>query len=126
MERLRELLELLRTQGTARGNLLGLLHVLIGRRITTQDGTLVSAGVTWRQLASLLKRIRWEPEAVREVGLDPANLPVRDRQRYWYTAIAQAGVDRPEAAKQGDRLAGALRNLGYVVSPAPGVPRKGK
>jgi hypothetical protein len=126
MERLRELLELLRNQGTARGNFPGLLHVLIGRRITTQDGTLVSAGVTWRELASLLKRIRWDPEAVREVGLDPANLPVRDRQRYWYTAIAQAGVDRPEAAKQGDRLAAALHKLGYVVSPAPGAPRKGK
>ena len=126
MERLRELLELLRTQGTARGNLLGLLHVLIGRRITTQDGTLVSAGVTWRELASLLKRIRWEPEAVREIGLDPTNLPVRDRQRYWYTAIAQAGVDRPEAAKHGDRLSAALQKLGYVVSPAPGAPRKGK
>jgi hypothetical protein len=126
MERLRELLELLRKRGTARGNFLGLLHVLIGRRITTEDGTVVSAGVTWRELASLLKRARWEPEVVREVGLDPANLPVRDRQRYWYTAIAQSGVDKPEAATRGDRLATALRALGYVVSPAPGSSRKGK
>jgi hypothetical protein len=126
MERLRELLELLRKRGTARGNFLGLLHVLIGRRITTDDGTVVSAGVTWRELAALLKRIRWEPDVVREVGLDPANLPVRDRQRYWYTAIAQAGVDKAEATTRGDRLATALRGLGYVVSPAPGTSHKGK
>ncbi len=126
MERLRELLELLRTRGTARGNFLGLLHVLIGRRIALEDGTLISAGVTWRELAALLKRVRWEPEAVQEFGLDPAALPVRDRQRYWYTAIAQAGVDRPEAAAKGDRLATALRGLGYVVSPAPGTPAPSK
>jgi hypothetical protein len=126
MERLRELLELLRKKGTARGNFLGLLHVLIGRRITTADGTVVSAGLTWRELAGLLKRVRWEPEAVQEVGLDPANLPVRDRQRYWYTAIAQAGVDRPEAAAKGDRLATGLRGLGYEVSPAPGKTRGNK
>jgi hypothetical protein len=126
MERLRELLELLRKRGTVRGNFLGLLHVLIGRRITAEDGTVVSTGVTWRELASRLKRIRWEPEVVRELGLDPANLPVRDRQRYWYTAIAQAGVDRPEAATQGDRLAIALGGLGYVVSPGPANARKRK
>jgi len=51
MERLRELLEVLRKRGTARGNFLGLLHVLIGRRIATEDGTVVSTGVTWRELA---------------------------------------------------------------------------
>ncbi len=121
MERLRELLELLRKKGTARGNFLGLLHLLIVRRITAADGTVVSAGVTWRELSALLKRVRWEPEAVQEVGLDPANLPMRDRQRYWYTAIAQAGVDQPDAAAHGERLAAALRGLGYVVGPAPGA-----
>jgi hypothetical protein len=126
MERLRELLELLRKKGTVRGNFLGLLHVLIGRRITTEDGTVISAGVTWRELAALLKRVRWEPEVVKEVGLDPEDLPARDRQRYWYTAIAQAGVDRPEAVAKGDRLAAALRGLGYTVSPAPGGDRGAK
>ena len=56
MERLRELLELLRMKGTAQGNFLGLLHVLIGRRITTKDNdTLISAGVSWRELAGLSK-----------------------------------------------------------------------
>jgi hypothetical protein len=126
MERLRELLELLRKKGTARGNFLGLLHLLIGRRIVAADGTIVSNGVTWRELATLLKRVRWEPEAVREVGLDPANLPLRDRQRYWYTAIARAGVDGPEAAARGEHLTAAFRGLGYVVGPAPGAARADK
>ena len=126
MERLRELLELLRKKGTAQGNFLGLLHLLIGRRITGEDGTVISTGVTWRELANLLKRVRWEPEAVQEVGLKPAELPMRDRQRYWYTVIAQAGVDGPEAAARGERLAAALRALGYVVGPAPGTPRADK
>ena len=121
MERLRELLELLRKQGTAAGNFLGLLQVVIGRRIAAADGTVVSAGTTWRELAGLLKRVRWDPEAVRELGLDPANLPARDRQRFWYTAIAQAGVDRATAATHGDQLAAALAGLGYVVGPPPGA-----
>ena len=121
MERLRELLELLRMKGTAQGNFLGLLHVLIGRRITTKDnGTLISAGVSWRELASLFKLLRWEPEVVREMGLDPTKLPASYRQRHWYTVISQAGVDQPAAALQGDRLAKALLALGYVVGPAPG------
>jgi hypothetical protein len=126
MERLRELLELLRKKGIATGNFLGLLHVLIGRRVTLEDGQLISAGVTWRELAGLLKRVRWDPEAVREIGLDPADLPVRDRQRYWYTAIAQAGVDRPEAVARGNQLAAAMQALGYVVTPAPGAGRGAK
>jgi hypothetical protein len=123
MERLRELLELLRKKGIAAGNFLGLLHVLIGRRVTLEDGSVISAGVTWRELAGLLKRIRWDPEAVREIGLDPADLPVRDRQRYWYAAIAQAGVDRPEAVVRGNQLAAAMHGLGYIVTPAPGAGR---
>jgi hypothetical protein len=126
MERLRELLELLRKKGIAAGNFLGLLHVLIGRRVMLEDGQLISAGVTWRELAGLLKRVRWDPEAVREIGLNPTDLPVRDRQRYWYSAIAQAGVGRPEAVARGDQLAAAMQNLGYIVTPAPGAGRSTK
>jgi hypothetical protein len=102
------------------GNFLGLLHVLIGRRVTRADGTPVSPGLTWRALADLLKSLRWNKDAVRELGLDPADLPPRDRQRFWYTAIAQAHVDSPEAVAAGDRLAALVLPLGYVVSPAPG------
>jgi hypothetical protein len=120
MDRLREFLDAIRQQGLAEGNFLGLLNVLIGRRITLVDGTVVSAGQTWRDLAGLLKRVRWEREAVQGLGLDPAALPPRDRQRYWYTAIAQAGVDAPAGGAAGDRLAERLRAAGYVVGPAPG------
>ena len=48
MDRLREFLEAVRQHGYARGNFLGLLHVLIGRRIARADGTLVSGGLTWK------------------------------------------------------------------------------
>ena len=93
MDRLRELLSQLKAQGLAEGHLLGLLHVLIGRRIHRPDGTAIAAGLTWREVASLLKRVRWGPEAVQELGLDPKTLPPRDRERYWYTVITRARVD---------------------------------
>jgi len=120
MDQLREFLNLVRRHGTARGELRGLLHILIGRRLSTSDGTEVSRGQSWRALAGLLKQARWEPEDVRELGLDPAALPPRDRQRFWYSAIAQAGVHSPAAAASADRLVGPLKALGYVVGPAPG------
>jgi hypothetical protein len=121
MDRLREFLETVKQHGSARGNFLGLLHLLIGRRILLADGTPVSGGLTWREVSSLLKRVRWDREAVRELGLDPTTLPPRNRQRYWYSAIAQAQVDSEAAARAGDRLAGALQAAGYRVSPDPGA-----
>ena len=120
MDRLRELLNAVRTQGIAQGNFLGLLHVLIGRQITAADDTPVSQGITWRELAALLKRVRWDREAVRELGLDPAKLPPRDREKFWYAAIAQAGVGTPAASLAGDQLVAPLQALGYVVGAAPG------
>ena len=113
-------LDQLRHQGLVEGHFLGLLHVLIGRRVTQADGTVVSPGLTWRALADLLKTLRWDKEAVREIGLDPAALPPRDRQRFWYTAIAHARVDSDEAIAAGDRLAAYLKPQGFIVSPAPG------
>src|SRR6185312_8505293 len=88
MDSLRELLEAVRGQDLVRGRFRGLLHILVGRRITRADGSVVSSGMTWRDLAALFKRLRWDVEFVRELGLDPAALPPRDRQRLWYTAIA--------------------------------------
>lgn len=79
MEPLREFLNAVRHQDTVRGHLLGLLHILIGRRITRTDGTLVSGGMTWRELAAVLKQLRWDREAVHELNLDPSDLPPRDR-----------------------------------------------
>jgi hypothetical protein len=120
MDPLRDLLETVRSHAATRGNLRGLLHVLIGRKITRADGAPVSAGLTWRAAAALLKRSRWEPEKVRDLGLNPADLPARDRERFWYAAIARAAVGSSEATAAGDKLARALTQLGYVVGPAPG------
>ncbi len=109
----------LKRQGHAAGQFLGLLNILIGRRVEKDDGTLVSSGVTWRDLSFALKKVRWEKEAVRELGIDPTALPPRDRQRYWYAAIVRSQVDSPQATAAGDRLAEVLRRNGYRISMAP-------
>jgi hypothetical protein len=119
MDSLRDLLEAVRARDVVRGRFRGLLHILVGRRITAADGTLVSAGMTWRDVAALLKRLRWDRDAVRELGLDPAQLPPRDRERYWYTAIARAGIDSPQAVAEANQLVKPLKDLGYLVGPAP-------
>jgi hypothetical protein len=127
MDRLRELLETIGKQGLARSRLRGLLHVLIGRRITTAQGDVVSAGLTWRELAALLKRLRWPTETVADLGLDEAALPVRDRERFWYAAIGRADVGSSAASEEGDALVEPLRQAGYIIGPAPGAaPKKGR
>jgi hypothetical protein len=119
MDGLREFLTDLKRHGYAQGNLLGLLHVMIGRRIQTPAGVVLSSGLTWRHVAELLKRVRWDKEAVRDLGLVPSALPPRDRMRYWFLAISQAGVDSPEARRAGDQLAEVLRIAGYLISGGP-------
>jgi hypothetical protein len=120
MDALSTLFAELKKSGQAVGNFHGFLNVLIGRTITrVSDKTVVSKGVTWREIATWLKKVRWDPEAVRELGLNPDDLPPRDRQRYWYTAIMQAKVDGAAAIAAGDRFAATLRGLGYDVGPAP-------
>ncbi len=120
MDSLRELLEAVRERDVARGHFRGLLHLLVGRRVTRADGAVVSSGMTWRDLSTLLKRLRWDRQVVRELGLNPADLPPRDRERFWYTAIARAGIDTADAAADADRLIEPLRKLGFEVGPAPG------
>lgn len=119
MDRLREFLKAVEDQGMAQGKFLGLLHILIGRRIARADGTEVSSGLTWREAAALLKKARWDRDSVRELGLDPAGLPPRDRERFWYTAITQAEVRSEKAREAGDQLGAGLEPLGYVIGPAP-------
>lgn len=117
MDALSTLLDELKKSGQTQGNFLGFLHVMIGRTITSgSDNGIISRGFTWRDLAAGLKKVRWDPEAVRELGLEPKVLPPRDRQRYWYTAIVQAKVDGPAAITAGDRFAAVLRDLGYEVT----------
>ena len=118
MDDLTEFLEQLKSKKLVESNFLGFLNVLIGRRISRGE-TLISAGLGWRVLASSLRKVRWNPELVNELGIDSAELNPRDRQRYWYSAIIRAQVDSPQAAKAGDRFAAALNKAGYQVGPAP-------
>lgn len=120
MDALSTLLDELKKSGQTQGQLLGFLHVLIGRTIIRTEGNVtISKGITWRDLAGWLKKVRWDTEAVRELGLDPKDLPPRDRQRFWYSAIMQAKVDTSAAIKAGDEFAKVLRQLGYdVIAPA--------
>jgi hypothetical protein len=115
MDALRRLLEDMRQHNLERGHTLGLFYLLIGRRIEHCDGTVVSRGLTWRELAGLLKKVHWDKEGVRDCGLDPAALPMRDRQQYWFAAMGKARVDSAEAQQAGDNLAALLRPLGYQV-----------
>lgn len=131
MDGIRELLSAARDNGLAAGNFLGLLHISIGRKITRPDGSPVSSGFTWRMLAQELKNLRFDQEFVRELGLDPEALAARDRERFWYAAIASASVDSPEAVLAGDLLVPKLKNLGFIVGPAPSTlqaapPQKAK
>jgi len=121
MDGVREFLEDLQKHHRAMGHFLGLLHILIGRRLSRADGALISAGLTWRDVATLLRTIRWEPDAVKELGIDPESLPPRDRQRYWYSAISQAHVSSEAATIAGDAFAVQLARAGYVVGSAPGA-----
>jgi hypothetical protein len=120
MDPLQAFLEDIKRLKLAKDHLLGLFHVLIGRRISRDDGTLISGGMTWRELATLLKKVRWSKEAVQELGLNPEDLAPRDREKYWYTAIAQAQVNSDQARAMGDKLAEMLKEKGYVIGPAPG------
>jgi hypothetical protein len=122
MDRVRQFLEDVKKRGLAEGHFLGLLNVVIGRHIRRADGTPVSRGITWRELAAQLKKVRWDRDAVRQLGIAPSALPPRDREKYWYAAIVQARVDSPDATQDGDCLAESLRKAGYDVGPAPGAP----
>jgi hypothetical protein len=123
MEGTLRLLEVVRDKKLAAGSLRGLFHIAIGRTVATPDGT-VSAGVTWRELAVLLKDTKFDKELVRELGADPDALAPKDREKMWYHAIGLAKVDSAEARTQADKLAAALKPLGFVVGPAPGGPSK--
>jgi len=119
MDQLATFLDDVRRHVALSGHFRGLLHLLIGRRIVAPDGTVISTGQTWRSVAALLKKVRWNKDAVSEVGLEPAELPPRDRERYWYTAITRALVDSEEARRSADHIAAALRARGYLISGGP-------
>jgi hypothetical protein len=101
------------------GHFRAILHVAIGRKITRPDGSMLCAGVTWRQLAAELKHLRFDVDLVAELGTDAETLAARDRERFWYSAIALAKVDSADAVAEADRLAPRLKTLGFIIGPAP-------
>src|SRR4051794_21757489 len=105
------LIELKQLQISA-GNFLGLLQVLIGRRIRRANAAVISNGVTWRELAAAFKKARWPKEQAQELGLNLAELPQRDRQQFWYAVIARANVDSLAATAAGNELAEVLKQRG--------------
>jgi hypothetical protein len=121
MDAVRDFLMEMLQKGRVKGHFLGLLNILIGRRISRSDGAVLSTGVTWRALADLLKQCRFDDELVRDLGLDPDAIGQRDRQRFWYAVIAKADVASEEATRQGDKLAAIIQKDGYVIGPAPGT-----
>jgi hypothetical protein len=120
MDGIRDLLEAARTNGLVAGRFRGLLHIAIGRTVTKPDGTKLSSGLTWREVAALLKALRFDPELGRELGADPDTLSPRDRERYWYAVIGLARVDSGEAVAEAEKLVGSLKDLGFVVAAPPG------
>ena len=123
MEGIRRLLDTARDEGLVAGRFRGLLHVAIGRTVSDATGAVLSRGLTWREAATLLKELRFDRELVREFGADPDALAPRDRERFWYSAIAQARVDSAEASAQADQLASLLKPHGFVVAPSATAPR---
>lgn len=118
MDRLRDLIVRIKRERHAEGNFLGFLNVLVGSRIENDRGELVSPGVSWRSLAALLKRVRWDKQSALEFKLDLTRMPPRDRERFWYQVIAQAGIDSPRGREAGSQFGAKLRELGYrVVGP---------
>ena len=53
-----DLLEAIRDRGLAPGHFRAVLHIAIGRKISKPDGVTVSVGLTWREVAGLLKVVR--------------------------------------------------------------------
>lgn len=119
MDRLQEFLDRVRDHQLAKGRLRGLLHIAIGRTIKAEDGTLISAGTTWRTLSLLLKSAKFDKELVRDLGADPDEISPRDRERFWYSAIALARPDTLEAIAEAEQLIPLLAQLGYTVGPIP-------
>ena len=95
---------------------LGFLHVLISGALVDDMGGRPFPGQSWRDLASVLKKVRWDPTMVRQMGIDPAVLPPRDRERFWYQAICMAKIDSLDAKRSAVKLKGWLDKFGYKVS----------
>jgi beta-phosphoglucomutase-like phosphatase (HAD superfamily) len=117
-----QLLELARQQGWQRTHLRGLWHLAIGRALHDAQGRLLSPGSTWRELANILKQLKYDRDLVLTLGLDPESLLAKDRDKFWYYAIAATKLDTPEARQQADELKAQLAPLGIIVGSSTHEP----
>ena len=117
-------LELIRDRQLAVGRLRGFFHLIIGRKLSREDGTVLSMGLTWRELATALKLLKFDRELVKELGSDPESVSPKDREKFWYFAIGLAKVDSAQARREAEELTLLLKPLGIVVGiPPAGPPR---
>ena len=117
MEALATLLDHIKKQGLATGNVLGFFHVLIGRHM--QRGRTAKSSPPACPRAKLYELAQEGPlghQPGHRAEYEAEELPPKDRQRFWYGAIAKAGVDSAAAAKAGDLFGRKLEALGYQVS----------
>jgi hypothetical protein len=114
-ESLESFLLRLRPQAFPPETFLGLLHLLISGSLADEQGNRPFPGQSWRDLASVLKKVRWDPSMVKQMGIDPTTLAPRDRERFWYQAICMAKIDSPEAKRSAQKLKGWLDKFGYRV-----------
>jgi hypothetical protein len=119
MDGLTDLVMKLEVSGQFAKHLAGVVHLLIGRRISHQDGSVISTGLTWRELAALLANQKLDIELVRQLGIEPEELSPRERPRFWYSAIAIARPDGPAARADAEPVIAVLKPMGYIVGPAP-------
>ncbi len=118
MDAIRSMLARVRSPGFPTEHFPGLLHLLIGKTLVDTDGKVVSKGFTWRECASLLKTARIDPELARTLGLNPDDLPPRDREKFWYVALTRYPVGCEKAQQGAVSLVPWLAKSGLNVSDA--------
>ena len=118
MDALDKFLLALKEDSICQGRFLGLIRLLVAYKIYDKNGDPVSLGVTFRTLAEKLKKARWDTSQINVLGINPKELPQRDRYRFWYVALVRSKVNDPAAIKEADDLANKIMNIGYqAIAP---------
>ena len=102
-----ELLERIQAETPIQGHFLGLLNILIGRRIEKADGTLVSSGITWRDLAMMLKKSPLGSGGGARTGPRPGR-PAAARPRALLVRCHLPGLRRLRPGDEGRRRSGGI------------------